>query len=132
MLDALDTENKTTTPIATGIDLATLNFAYIIHGDYPSWRPIRTYDDGRQVMIKFPDGVAQQEMPPLFVITEEGTAGLVNFLVRGRRSALTSNLRAIGFDQLVKKFFTLPELFQCDELINLMSLLHRSRADYDS
>ena len=34
-------------PIAHGIDLGSLNFAYKISGDKPNWRPLRAFDDGR-------------------------------------------------------------------------------------
>jgi len=70
-------------PIATGIDLAALNFRYRIEGDTPAWRPVRAFDDGRQVFIEFPAGIGQGEMPPLWVIGAQGGAELVNYRVRG-------------------------------------------------
>jgi len=70
-------------PIATGIDIDTLNFRYRIEGDDPAWRPVRAFDDGRQVFIEFPPGIGQGEMPPLWVIGAEGGAELVNYRVRG-------------------------------------------------
>src|SRR5882757_9946057 len=71
-------------PIAQGIDIAALNFRYTIEGDTPPWRPLRAFDDGRQVFIEFPSGIAQGEMPPLFVIGPGGdTSELVNYRVRG-------------------------------------------------
>jgi type IV secretion system protein TrbG len=70
-------------PVATGVDLANLNFRYAIEGDRAPWRPLRAYDDGRQVFIEFPRGIAQGEMPPLFVVGPEGnTSELVNYRVR--------------------------------------------------
>ena len=71
-------------PVASGIDLDALNFRYRIEGDTPPWRPLRAYDDGRQVFIEYPRGIAQGEMPPLWVIGYEGGAELVNYRVRGR------------------------------------------------
>jgi len=71
-------------PVATGIDVTALNFRYIIDGDEPPWRPLRVYDDSRQVFIEFPAGIAQGEMPPLLVIGPEGQGELVNYRVRGR------------------------------------------------
>ena len=72
-------------PIATGVDLANVNFRYAIEGDRAPWRPLRAYDDGRQVFIEFPRGIGQGEMPPLFVVGPEGnTSELVNYRVRGR------------------------------------------------
>lgn len=71
-------------PIASGIDVTALSFRYAIDGDDPPWRPLRAYDDGRQVFIEFPAGIAQGEMPPLLVIGPEGQGELVNYRVRGR------------------------------------------------
>ncbi len=64
--------------------IENLNFRYRIEGDHPSWRPVRAFDDGRQVFIEFPAGIAQGEMPPLWIIGAEGGAQLVNYRVRGR------------------------------------------------
>jgi type IV secretion system protein VirB9 len=72
-------------PVASGVDLANVNFRYAIDGDRAPWRPLRAFDDGRQVFIEFPRGIAQGEMPPLFVVGPEGnTSELVNYRVRGR------------------------------------------------
>ncbi len=71
------------TPIATGVDINALNFRYRIEGDHPAWRPIRAFDDGRQVFIEFPAGIARGEMPPLWVIGPEGDGQLVNYRVEG-------------------------------------------------
>ncbi len=71
-------------PIATGDDVSALNFRYQIEGDDPPWRPLRAFDDGRQVFIEFPSGIGQGDMPPLFVIGPSGkTTDLVNYRVRG-------------------------------------------------
>lgn len=72
------------TPIATGVDIARLNFRYRIEGDEAPWRPLRAFDDGAQVFIEFPAGIAQGEMPPLFVIGPEGGGELVNYRVSER------------------------------------------------
>jgi type IV secretion system protein TrbG len=71
-------------PVAAGIDLNALNFRYRIEGDEPAWKPLRAFDDGRQVFIEFPAGIGQGEMPPLWVIGPEGGAELVNYRVQGR------------------------------------------------
>ena len=72
-------------PVASGVDLANVNFRYAIDGDRAPWRPLRAFDDGRQVFIEFPRGIGQGEMPPLFVVGPEGnTSELVNYRVRGR------------------------------------------------
>jgi type IV secretion system protein TrbG len=70
-------------PLAAGVDLEALNFRYRIEGDQAPWRPLRAFDDGRQVFIDFPDGIGQGDMPPLWVIGAEGDAQLVNYRVRG-------------------------------------------------
>jgi P-type conjugative transfer protein TrbG len=69
-------------PIATGVDLASINFRYAIEGDNPAWRPLRAFDDGQKVYIEFPSGIRQGEMPPLFVIGPAGGSELVNYRVR--------------------------------------------------
>lgn len=71
-------------PVAAGIDIDQLNFRYRIEGDRPSWRPLRAFDDGRQVFIEFPRGIAEGEMPPLWVLGPQGDAELVNYRVEGR------------------------------------------------
>jgi len=71
------------TPVATGVDINALNFRYRIEGDNPALRPLRAFDDGRQVFIAFPTGIGQGEMPPLWVIGPEGGAELVNYRIQG-------------------------------------------------
>ncbi|MEM7683188.1 MAG: P-type conjugative transfer protein TrbG [Pseudomonadota bacterium] len=69
-------------PVGRNIDLDHLNFRYRISGDRAPWRPLRAFDDGRQVFIEFPRGIGQGEMPPLFVIGPEGDGQLVNYRIR--------------------------------------------------
>jgi type IV secretion system protein VirB9 len=68
-------------PIASGVDLASINFRYAIQGDNPAWRPLRAFDDGHKVYIEFPSGIAQGEMPPPFVIGPAGGSEFVNYRV---------------------------------------------------
>ncbi len=75
---------ETATPVVAGVDIEALNFRYRLEGDNPPWRPLRAFDDGRQVFIEFPAGIGQGEMPPLWVIGAEGGADLVNYRVQGR------------------------------------------------
>jgi len=70
--------------IAAGIDVGALDFHYAIEGDKPAWRPLRAFDDSRQVYIEFPPSIAQGEMPPLFVVGPDGKGELVNYRVRDR------------------------------------------------
>ena len=73
----------TAAPVASGVDINSLNFRYRLEGDNPAWRPLRAFDDGRQVFIEFPSGIAQGEMPPLWVVGPQGEGQLVNYRVRG-------------------------------------------------
>lgn len=70
-------------PVAADLTVDQLNFDYRIEGDYPSWRPIRAFDDGRQLFIQFPPALAVGEAPPLFVTGDKGRAELVNYRIRG-------------------------------------------------
>jgi type IV secretion system protein VirB9 len=69
-------------PVATGVDISSLNFRYEIEGDTPAWRPLRAFDDGIKVYIEFPSGIRQGEMPPLFIIGAGGDTELVNYRAR--------------------------------------------------
>ena len=69
---------------ADGVDLSDLRFRYAITGDTPPWRPVQVFDDTHKVYIRFPAGIAQGELPPLFVVGPDGsTAALVNYRVHG-------------------------------------------------
>jgi P-type conjugative transfer protein TrbG len=70
-------------PVASAVDINALKFRYRIEGDNPAWRPLRAFDDGRQVFIAFPTGIGQGEMPPLWIIGPEGGAELVNYRIQG-------------------------------------------------
>lgn len=85
VLRSQDRDADLGTPVATGVDLDALNFRYRIEGDEAPWRPLRAFDDGRQVFIEFPTGIAQGEMPPLWVIGPQGDGQLVNYRVHGNR-----------------------------------------------
>jgi len=85
-LIALRAQNSTAeeaAPLASGVDVNALAFRYSIEGDNPPWRPLRAFDDGKQVFIEFPSGISQGEMPPLWVIGAQGDGQLVNYRVRG-------------------------------------------------
>ena len=73
---------ETATPIDVGLSLERLRFRYAISGSRPAWKPLRAFDDGRKVYIQFPAGIAQGELPPLFVIGPEGDGQLVNYRFR--------------------------------------------------
>ena len=65
------------TPIIPEVDQR--RYRYVIEGDSPPWRPVNAYDDGRKVYIEFSLGIGQGEMPPLFVISQDGKPELVNY-----------------------------------------------------
>jgi type IV secretion system protein VirB9 len=71
-------------PVATGLSVEALNFAYKITGDDPDWRPLRAFDDGRQTYIEFPRSIAVGEAPPLFLVDGKDQVSLVNYRVQGR------------------------------------------------
>src|SRR3546814_793701 len=83
-LRAAAVERERTAPVAAGLDLAALNFRYRLSGDKPDWRPVRVFDDGRQLFVEFADGIAVGDMPPLFATGEKGEAELLNYRVHGR------------------------------------------------
>jgi type IV secretion system protein VirB9 len=82
-LRAQNAAAETAAPIVAGVDINTLNFRYRIEGDNPAWRPLRAFDDARQVFIEFSSGIAQGEMPPLWVVGARGEGQLVNYRVNG-------------------------------------------------
>ncbi|MBU0669349.1 MAG: P-type conjugative transfer protein TrbG [Alphaproteobacteria bacterium] len=71
-------------PVADGFTLERLNFSYRISGDRPEWRPLRVFDDGQRTLIEFSPDIAQGEMPPFFILGEDGEAELANYRVSGR------------------------------------------------
>ena len=83
-LRAAEAERERVAPVAAGLDLAALNFDYRLSGDKPAWRPVRVFDDGRQLFIEFREGIAVGDMPPLFATGAKGEAELLNYRVHGR------------------------------------------------
>ncbi len=83
-LRVAEQEAQRAAPVASGFNIENLNFDYRISGDKPDWRPQRVFDDGRQTMIEFAPDIAQGDMPPFFVIGDDGQAELVNYRVSGR------------------------------------------------
>ena len=80
--------------IEQGLTLEGLNFDYRMTGDNPDWKPVRVFDDGRQVFIRMPASIATTDMPPLFVLGETGHAELVNYRVRGNYYVVDRLFRA--------------------------------------
>jgi P-type conjugative transfer protein TrbG len=62
--------------------LERLNFGYEITGARVPWKPLRCFDDGSRVYIQFPANIAQHDLPPLFLVSVEGTTQLTNYRVQ--------------------------------------------------
>ena len=75
-------DKQAAAPIDSGLSIEQIRFRYAITGDSPPWRPLRAFDDGKRVYIQFPGGIAQGELPPLFVIGAQGDGQLVNYRFR--------------------------------------------------
>ena len=69
-------------PVDTGLSLEKIRFRYAVSGNNPPWKPLRAFDDGEKVYIQFPAGIAQGELPPLFVSGAQGDGQLVNYRFR--------------------------------------------------
>ena len=98
-------------PVATGLAIENLRFGSRIDGDNPPWRPLRAFDDGRQVFIEFPPTLQQGEAPPLFVRGEGGRAELVNYRLRGRY-------------YVVDRLFTVAELRLGEKRQQVVRIVH--------
>ena len=62
------------------IDLARLNIDdYQIEGDRVPWRPLRAFDDGYHVYLQMREKMKSMEVPAVFVRTQDGKLGLVNY-----------------------------------------------------
>lgn len=80
--------------IGSGLTLEGLNFDYRMSGDSPAWKPVRVFDDGRQVFIQMPDNIMATDLPPLFVLGEDSDAELVNYRVRSNYYVVDRLFRA--------------------------------------
>jgi type IV secretion system protein VirB9 len=82
-LERAEAAKSAAEPVAA-VAVERLNVNYAIAGDSPPWRPVRAFDDGRQVFIEFPASIGSLEAPPLFVIGASDRPELVNYRMRGR------------------------------------------------
>jgi type IV secretion system protein VirB9 len=78
-----EADAKAAALVGGNLAMERLNFDYSISGDRPPWRPLRAFDDGKQVFIQFPGHVGSAEAPPLFVLGDDGKPELVNYRMRG-------------------------------------------------
>src|SRR3546814_17233448 len=72
-----ETGRARNTPLASGVDLTALNFGYRINGHRPAWRPVRVFDDDRQLLLEFAEVVERTYIPPLLVLGDTATTELV-------------------------------------------------------
>jgi type IV secretory pathway VirB9-like protein len=83
-------------PVDSGLSLEKIRFRYAISGSNPPWKPLRAFDDGEKVYIQFPPGIAQGELPPLFVVERlAGCAALAlasNVVVRSHSCDAAASL----------------------------------------
>lgn len=70
-------------PAIPAKDARNHRYGLQVQGTSPPWRPVSVFDDGRRVHVVFPAGIAQGEMPPLFVIGSDGAPEIVNNRVHG-------------------------------------------------
>ncbi|WP_353430312.1 P-type conjugative transfer protein TrbG [Paracoccus denitrificans] len=70
-------------PVIPGKSARNHRYGLQVQGASPPWRPVSVFDDGRRVHVVFPPGIAQGEMPPLFVIGPDGAPEIVNSRVHG-------------------------------------------------
>lgn len=81
-LQRLAQQAQVAAPVDSGLLLEQIKFRYAITGDSPPWKPLRAFDDGQRVYIQFSGGIAQGELPPLFVVGPQGDGQLVNYRFR--------------------------------------------------
>lgn len=76
-------EQETTVARLPRLSVEALNFDYeVTEGQGLPWRPVRVFDDGRQVYIQMPESMRTSEAPVLLVQTRGGEAALVNYRLR--------------------------------------------------
>lgn len=85
--------------LATGQNLAHLDFGFEIGGDSPSWKPIRIYSDGQKTYIQFPSARFNEEAPVL--VAKSTPKGWFSLFSKPTEQLL--NYRAIGDRYVVDK-----------------------------
>lgn len=71
------------TQSVVNVDHLNFNYSMSVQGGgffspAPAWKPIQIFDDGTHTFIQFPQGVAQTNLPALWVM-ENGQQALVNY-----------------------------------------------------
>jgi len=74
------------TTLATGENIATLDFNFHMTGDHVSWRPVRIYSTGSKTYVQFPASIAHGDLPTLVALGSHDKAEqLVNYRMVGDR-----------------------------------------------
>ena len=63
-------------------NIAELDFRYRISGNSPKWKPVRVYNDGRQVYIQMPRAMQQSDAPAFVELGKGDAAQIVNYRLR--------------------------------------------------
>jgi type IV secretion system protein TrbG len=86
---AQEQQQVAATTLASGQNLAALDFNYSLSGDNPAWRPLRVYSDGIKTYIQFPRSMLSGDAPALVALGNDGswfsspTKQIVNYRVEG-------------------------------------------------
>lgn len=86
---AQEQQQVAATTLASGQNLAALDFNYSLSGDSPAWRPLRVYSDGIKTYIQFPRSMLSGDAPALVALGNDGwwfsspTKQIVNYRVEG-------------------------------------------------
>jgi type IV secretion system protein VirB9 len=64
---------------SASVSNSTLDFAYKLKGDSPTWKPIRVYADHNKTYIQFPEKSQNREIPALVILGEGNKEQLVNY-----------------------------------------------------
>jgi P-type conjugative transfer protein VirB9 len=91
--DARRAEEEDRRHVATGVDPSKLAFDYRIEGD-ADFRPLQVFDDGRQTFVRLPDSI--QELPAVFMISDDGDAVLLNPVIREPYLVITQVMKTFS------------------------------------
>jgi type IV secretion system protein VirB9 len=84
-----EARDQAATTLPGGQKLAELDFAFVLTGDAPAWKPLRVYADGAKTYIQFPPSVASGDAPALVALANDGgifsspSEQLVNYRLSG-------------------------------------------------
>ena len=70
---AQEQQQVAATTLASGQNLAALDFNYSLSGDNPAWRPLRVYSDGIKTYIQFPRSMLSGDAPALVALGNDGS-----------------------------------------------------------